>query len=235
MGLNEGYEPTRRHILVLKPIPSIEDVFNMITQDERQKNIKPSPRVDNVAFQASGPAPGTLYNEGYNPGYYTGPDENAAYATTYNNQRPQQKPMCTHCGRLGHTIQKCYKLNGYPPGHKFAQKQPQGSSEGMFQPRGQMQQGPRPPFNPQYSQATSFPKPNIVVNAVSTSQAPPTMTTKSVDLSHFSQVQVQSLIAQLNAHVHLSEQPSSSFAMITANGHMAPTSTSGPYSGLDDW
>lgn len=55
MGLNEVYEQTRRHILVLKPIPSIEDVFNMIAQDERQKNIKPSTRLDNVAFQTTGP------------------------------------------------------------------------------------------------------------------------------------------------------------------------------------
>lgn len=31
MGLNEAYESTRRHILMLKPIPDIEDVFNMVT------------------------------------------------------------------------------------------------------------------------------------------------------------------------------------------------------------
>lgn len=36
MGLNEAFEPTRRHILMLKPIPSIEDVFNLVIQDERQ-------------------------------------------------------------------------------------------------------------------------------------------------------------------------------------------------------
>lgn len=34
MGLNEAYENTRRHILMLKPIPDIEDVFNMVAQDE---------------------------------------------------------------------------------------------------------------------------------------------------------------------------------------------------------
>ncbi|KAL9308357.1 putative retrotransposon gag domain, retrotransposon Copia-like protein [Arabidopsis thaliana] len=41
MGLNDSYEATRRHILMFKPIPSIEEVFNMVTQDERQKNLKP--------------------------------------------------------------------------------------------------------------------------------------------------------------------------------------------------
>jgi len=53
MGLNDAYEATRRHILMLKPIPSIEDVFNMVAQDERQKSIKPSSKLENVAFQSS--------------------------------------------------------------------------------------------------------------------------------------------------------------------------------------
>ena len=30
--------------------------------------------------------------------------------------------VCTHCGYLGHTIDKCYKLHGYPPGYKPRQK-----------------------------------------------------------------------------------------------------------------
>lgn len=37
MGLNESYDASWRHILMIKPIPFLEDVFNMITQDERQK------------------------------------------------------------------------------------------------------------------------------------------------------------------------------------------------------
>ncbi|KAJ1433442.1 Zinc finger, CCHC-type superfamily [Sesbania bispinosa] len=29
----------------------------------------------------------------------------------------KDRPTCTHCGLLGHTIDKCYKIHGYPPGH----------------------------------------------------------------------------------------------------------------------
>lgn len=32
------------------------------------------------------------------------------------------RPLCDHCGNLGHWIQKCYKLHGYPPGHPKAKK-----------------------------------------------------------------------------------------------------------------
>lgn len=35
MGLNETYEQKRCHILMLKPIPSIEEAYNMVAQDER--------------------------------------------------------------------------------------------------------------------------------------------------------------------------------------------------------
>lgn len=28
-------------------------------------------------------------------------------------------PICTHCEMTGHTADRCYKLHGYPPGHKY--------------------------------------------------------------------------------------------------------------------
>ena len=56
MGLNESFEATRRHILMLKPIPPIEDTFNLVTQDERQKNIKPS-KNESAVFLNTSPIP----------------------------------------------------------------------------------------------------------------------------------------------------------------------------------
>lgn len=34
-----------------------------------------------------------------------------------------QKPKCSHCHRIGHTMDKCYKVHGYPPGHPMFKKQ----------------------------------------------------------------------------------------------------------------
>ena len=58
--------------------------------------------------------------------------------------KPMKKdcPLCTHCGVLGHTQDRCFKLNGFPPGYdkfkgKPAPAQPQvhhvakGSSASM--------------------------------------------------------------------------------------------------------
>jgi hypothetical protein len=30
--------------------------------------------------------------------------------------------MCTHCGMAGHTVDKCYKLHGFPLGFKFTRR-----------------------------------------------------------------------------------------------------------------
>ena len=34
----------------------------------------------------------------------------------------KERPLCSHCGITGHTVDKCYKLHGYPPGYKFKNK-----------------------------------------------------------------------------------------------------------------
>lgn len=35
------------------------------------------------------------------------------------SHKPNSKPVCTHCGKTGHKVEKCYRLHGFPPGFKF--------------------------------------------------------------------------------------------------------------------
>uniref|UniRef100_A0A2N9HJK3 Integrase catalytic domain-containing protein n=1 Tax=Fagus sylvatica TaxID=28930 RepID=A0A2N9HJK3_FAGSY len=39
-----------------------------------------------------------------------------------NQSYKKDKPICSHGGITGHTVDKCYKLHGYPPGYKFKAK-----------------------------------------------------------------------------------------------------------------
>ena len=120
MGLNETYEQMRRHILMLKPIPTIEEAFNIVAQDERRKSIKHALKTDLVAFHASG---SSTFPSGVSPEYMD-PSE---YVAAYNTYRPRgNRPLCTHCGQLGHTVVKCFKLHGYPPGFKSSSPAAQG-------------------------------------------------------------------------------------------------------------
>ena len=34
------------------------------------------------------------------------------------NSKGKDRPVCTHCGKLGHTVEKCFKLHGFPLGFK---------------------------------------------------------------------------------------------------------------------
>ena len=43
-------------------------------------------------------------------------------------KKAKEKPTCSHCGLRGHTMGKCYKLHGYPPGYKTKPRANQVSS-----------------------------------------------------------------------------------------------------------
>ena len=38
------------------------------------------------------------------------------------NSKGKDRPVCTHCGKLRHTVEKCFKLHGFPPGFKLKGK-----------------------------------------------------------------------------------------------------------------
>jgi hypothetical protein len=42
---------------------------------------------------------------------------NPRYGKSSANRK--DRPTCTHCGVYGHTMEKCYRLHGFPPGYKF--------------------------------------------------------------------------------------------------------------------
>lgn len=68
MGLNDSFTATRGQILMMEPKPSISRVFNLVSQEERQRSMKST---SNVVFQASQDTPLTdsvvaAYTGGYN-------------------------------------------------------------------------------------------------------------------------------------------------------------------------
>ncbi|KAL5579742.1 hypothetical protein UlMin_012184 [Ulmus minor] len=95
MGLNDSYSHVRAQILMLDPLPSINKVFSLVIQEERQRGLISYcfTSVSSPNIAAFGVATGN-----YNP-----------------YKRRRDKPLCTHCGFLGHTIDKCYNIHGYPP------------------------------------------------------------------------------------------------------------------------
>jgi hypothetical protein len=102
MGLNESFSQVRGQILLMDPLPSINKVFSLVIQEERQREVALS---------------------------YSLPVEHIALISKIdiNSQGKPYKPQSTsrrerltytHCGLLGHVVDKCYKLHGYPLGYK---------------------------------------------------------------------------------------------------------------------
>ena len=65
--------------------------------------------------------------------------ESPEYAAAYNAYKPKSnRHVCTHCGKQGHVVQKCYRIIGFPLGYKttgsssFQNKQYNRSSSGQY-------------------------------------------------------------------------------------------------------
>ena len=87
----------------MEPVPPLSKVFSLLLLDEKQRKVGAGKvLVDtSAALVAFGSKPG-----------------NTKTFVKSKNGRPQ----CTHCGAMGHVVDKCYKLHGYPIGYKFKNK-----------------------------------------------------------------------------------------------------------------
>ena len=98
MGLNESYSHIRGQILMMEPLPTINKVFSLVIQEEKQPNV-------GISYQTSEPMA-------------FGSNSNASIGSSGGSKTRRDKIICSHCGFNGHTKEKCYRLVGYPPGWK---------------------------------------------------------------------------------------------------------------------
>ncbi|KAJ8747272.1 hypothetical protein K2173_014518 [Erythroxylum novogranatense] len=93
-GLNENYATVKSQILLMDPLPSLNKAFSLVIQQER-------PSVSDISVLA-------------------------VKGTTASTQRKftstSAPPICTHCGKEGHTVDRCYKKHGYPINMKNSKK-----------------------------------------------------------------------------------------------------------------
>ena len=109
MGLNESYTQMRGNILMMTPSPSLSQVYSLLIQEERQRQVRSS-----AQFQGEGAS----FNVNTN---------NLNQVTGQRRQDGRRNQLfCTNCKKSGHTIEKCYKLHGYPNSGK------QGGKPRMF-------------------------------------------------------------------------------------------------------
>ncbi|KAL5563281.1 hypothetical protein UlMin_033028 [Ulmus minor] len=91
---------------MLEPLPSIKIFLSLVIQEERQRSLNSSSVIP----------------------------LSAAYGVNSSNysvsKGKQEKHVCTYCCYFGHTIDKCYKKHGYPPGFTPKSQSNSHSKEG---------------------------------------------------------------------------------------------------------
>ena len=92
MGLNETNATVRGQILLMDTIPSMGKVFSLLIQDEKQRKVGKKNTIESSILVVKANASSKSFNK-------------AKFG----------RPQCTHCGVLGHVVDKCYKLHEYPP------------------------------------------------------------------------------------------------------------------------
>ncbi|CAL8999400.1 unnamed protein product [Prunus brigantina] len=94
MGLNESYAAARGQILLMQPLPAFRKTYSLISQEEKQRELGSSrPVVETAAM---------------------------AVRQSQRTSNPNRRPLhCSHCDVDHHTVETCWKLNGYPPGHRL--------------------------------------------------------------------------------------------------------------------
>ncbi|XP_075645624.1 uncharacterized protein LOC142616716 [Castanea sativa] len=78
----------------------VDKVYSLLVQDERQRSVGHN---NNGLFVESTTLTAKTMNLGFG-------------SKTF--KKGKERPTCSHCGLLGHTVEKCYKIHGYPLGYK---------------------------------------------------------------------------------------------------------------------
>ncbi|XP_075091479.1 uncharacterized protein LOC142171690 [Nicotiana tabacum] len=110
IGLNETYVGVRSNMLMMQPPPSLDTTYNILLQDERQRQVS-SPsyfRTDSASFNAY------LTNK-----FPRTPAPPKQFTQRVKFKYNKSNIVCRYCKKPGNLVDKCYKLYGFPPGFKF--------------------------------------------------------------------------------------------------------------------
>ena len=110
MGLNDSFAQIRGQLLLLDPIPPINKVLSLVSQEEHQRSVS-----FHTVSGGVDPTNGLAFLARIDSSKRTGSE---ARVSINNRGQKKERPFCTHCNFHRHTIEKCHKLHSYPPGYK---------------------------------------------------------------------------------------------------------------------
>ncbi|XP_060170775.1 uncharacterized protein LOC132601727 [Lycium barbarum] len=110
MGLNETYSHARSQILMIVLAPTLNQAYSMLLRDESQR------------------VQSNLISQTQHHIEQVNLNNTTALAVAHYDKfkkATNSEMYCTHCHRKGHIMEKCYRLVGYPTGHKLYKAKPE--------------------------------------------------------------------------------------------------------------
>ncbi|KAJ0609721.1 putative RNA-directed DNA polymerase [Helianthus annuus] len=98
MGLDDVYQPVRTNLLTREPFPSVKVAFSIVSREESHRLSSNGSKGQNVSFV-------TKSGQSFD-------------FRRKNTRGPNPSLKCSHCNMLGHTVDRCYEIIGYPPGFR---------------------------------------------------------------------------------------------------------------------
>lgn len=84
MGLNESFRQIRAQILLINPLPAIDQVFSLVAQEEYQRTVGHlPPSIESITLLAA--------SKDHKP-------QNSSGLGGHYRRKEEQRPICTHCG-----------------------------------------------------------------------------------------------------------------------------------------
>ncbi|XP_010677719.1 uncharacterized protein LOC104893320 [Beta vulgaris subsp. vulgaris] len=99
LGLTSGFDNTVTNVLSMDPLPSINRVFSIAQEIEKQKE------VSGVVIESNALAAQVYRNN---------PRNNQGRRDWRDEKKDKMHKQCTHCKGKGHTIDQCFKIISYP-------------------------------------------------------------------------------------------------------------------------
>ncbi|XP_071739055.1 uncharacterized protein [Rutidosis leptorrhynchoides] len=108
MGLDDEFMQIRSNILLRDPIPDVKTAFAVISREESHRKI------------ASNHSSNKNQNSAFLSHFKSTNSGNTGSTQSYNKFKKGPNPnlKCNKCNKIGHTIDRCFEIIGYPSSYK---------------------------------------------------------------------------------------------------------------------
>ncbi|XP_074351993.1 uncharacterized protein LOC141691152 [Apium graveolens] len=122
MKLNDNFSAVRGNILMMTPMLNVTHAYRLVAQEENHKEMSQQvTQTDTLAFVADKRRFSNNYYGAKFPQQYSNQQQYSAPSQQFQTQfirKPRSSYYCTNCKINGHSIERCFKIHGFPPGFK---------------------------------------------------------------------------------------------------------------------